>query len=165
MATGEERLVVTFPGPGLPGRSEPSLTVSPDGATIAIKAWVDDSSATGRIITVHSDGSGYRDLHGPFQGGGWADLLRWTPDGQSLLFSVNTGTPGSWRILRIPTTGGTAEADGLEAAKLTGTIPAPMNISSFDISPDGSRIAFSSRNQTIYELWSLDNVLSALSSR
>jgi Tol biopolymer transport system component len=165
VATGNETPVITFTGTGLPGRSEPSLAVSPDGATIAIKAWVDDTSGQGRIITVGTDGTGYRDLHGPFGGGGWEYVLRWTPDGQSIVFTAGGPQAGGWRLMRIPATGGTAEFEGLERARFSSAVPAPVNISSFDISPDGSRVAFSSRNQTIYELWTLDNVLNVLNAR
>jgi Tol biopolymer transport system component len=159
VGTGEETPVIAFPGTGLPGRSEPSLVVSPDGATVAIKAWVDDTSNQGRIITVRTDGTGYRDLHGPFDGGGWTEALQWTPDGQSIVFTAGG------RLMRIPASGGTAEFDGVERATFANAVPAPVNISSFDISPDGSRVVFTVRNQEIYELWTLDNVLNVLNAR
>jgi Tol biopolymer transport system component len=155
VATGEETPVITFPGTGLPGRSEPSLAVSPDGSTIAIRAWVDDTSNQGRIITVGLDGTGYRDLHGPFAGGGWANLLRWTPDGQSIVFTADG------RLMRIPANGGTAEFDGVERATFASASPAAH----FDISPDGSLVVLTVRNQEIYELWTLDYLLNVLNSR
>jgi hypothetical protein len=137
----------------------------PVGATIAVRAWVDETSSQARIMTVGTDGSGYRDLHGPFAGGGWADLLRWTPDGQSILFTTGGPEQGGWRMARIPASGGSTEFEGLERARFASAVPAPVNISSFDVSPDGSRVAFSSRNQTIYELWTLDNLLNVLNAR
>ena len=169
LTTGAERPVAAFPSPGLPGRSGLGVVLSPDGTTLAMSVWAADGSQNGRLITVRTDGTDFREVFAPVVGGGWTDVLRWTPDGQSLLFSsMVTDATGArtWRIMRVAATGGTAEFDGLESANLTTTSKLPdiekSNISGFDVSPDGSRLAFSSRAITSYEVWSLDNVLALL---
>lgn len=167
VATGDERVVTTFPGDGLPSRSDPSLAVSPDGQTLAIKAWDSGQTAeqSSRINTVRIDGSGYREVHGPIGTGGWASVLQWTPDGQSLLFVDRSVSSDRWRIMRVPAAGGTAVPDGLDSAELADHDHPPAGIANFDLSPDGTRLVFGASTATLYDLWTLDNVLWVVSRR
>jgi Tol biopolymer transport system component len=143
--------------------------MSPDGTTLAMRAWAQEGSDNGRLITVRTDGTDFREVFGPFPGGGWSDLLRWTPDGQSLLFSarvVDASGVRTWEILRVPAQGGAAAREGLNSANLNSAVKLPdmekNNISSLDVSPDGSRLVFSSSARPTYEVWALDNVASIL---
>jgi len=143
-----------------------ALALSPDGRTLAI--WRTDMRARKTsLATIGMDGSNYRELYNPkfsnSNPGRFAQLA-WTRDGQTILFDrpreVDAKNPASWttrphQIMRIPAQGGTPGPTGIETE---GTL---VNM---DISPDGSRIAYSSFSaaQRIHELWSLGNVLSAL---
>lgn len=167
LATGAERSILTFPTP-LSGRSMPSLALSPDGTTLAIQTWADETSKDGRLVTVRLDGTGFRELHGPFPGGGWSDRLAWTPDGQSILFvrQAAEGPEGSWQVMQIPGSGGAAIADGLDSAHFTSAVPMPRvetgNIANIDLSADGTRLVFSSRTIPNYVFRVLDNLLGVL---
>jgi len=152
---------VTFPGIGL--QSGPSLALSPDGQTLALQAWTDTTRAQAEIFTVRADGTDFRKVHGPFRGGGFADIMKWTPDGQSILFVAQGEPPAVTprRVMRIPAGGGPAEFDGLDIMNLSGSVPIPRieNIANIDISPDGSRIVFGSRTVSTYDLWKFVNLL------
>jgi Tol biopolymer transport system component len=115
------------------------------------------------------DGTEFREVYAPVAGGGWTDLFRWTPDGQSLLFAANvidTSGTRTWRIMRVAATGGAAVPEGLESANLNSLVTLPQiekgNISCLDISPDGSRLVFSSRARPTYNVWALDHLAATL---
>ena len=167
LATGVERNVVTFPTP-LSGRSQPGLALSPDGATLAVQTWADETSQDGRLMTVRLDGTAFHELHGPFPGGGWSDRLSWTPDGESILFvrQAARGPAGSWQVMSVAAGGGAAVPDGLDSSNLTSAVSMPRvetgNVSNVDLSADGSRLVFSSRTIPTYDFRVLDNVLGVL---
>ncbi|MFH1109748.1 MAG: S9 family peptidase [Planctomycetota bacterium] len=104
---------------------------SPDGKTIVfVRRTTDLEANKGRtdLWLVNADGTGLRRLtthpdadHGP----------RWTPDGKTIYFlSTRSGSSQIWRIA----------ADGGEAQPVT---KEPLDVGSFVLSRDGSRIAFS----------------------
>jgi Tol biopolymer transport system component len=163
ITTGADRVVLPFPGEGLPGRSAPGIAVSPDGNTIAVRAWADDA-VNGRVFTVRADGTAYREVLAGVVDGGWPDLMRWTPDGQSLVFDEKPGTGPTtpWRTMIVSASGGTPRPDGLDSSKFEATVPLPLieigNVASIDLSPDGSQIVFGSRTIPTYDLWVLENV-------
>jgi len=76
----------------------------------------------------------------------------WTRDGRAILFTQPSGNVT--RIMRVAAEGGQGEFTGISADRLE----------SFDLSPDGSRIAYEARSNN-YELWALDNVASAWSGK
>jgi hypothetical protein len=159
VATGEVREIAAFPD-GILGRVRPGIALSPDGTTLALHVW-DDDAEIGRILTVRVDGSGLREVYSaPEIVVGTPEYLRWTPDGQSLIFPARAD--GSWRTMIIPATGGTPTFDGLDSKALLSDVPLPLieiaNIANIDLSHDGSRIAFSMRTIPTYDLWVLDNV-------
>ena len=163
-STGEQRPIVTFPGDGLRGNG---LALSPDGSTLALMVWAEGSPSQARIITVGVDGTGYRELHGPFPAQALADKMRWTPDGRSILF-ISAATSG-WRVMRVPADGGRAEPDGLDSTTLSGSVPLPRlaagTATNIDLNPDGSRIVFTAFTLPTIEIWALENVLAVLSAR
>ena len=78
----------------------------------------------------------------------------WTKDSRAFLFGdpIDVGLAQAntrFRIMRLQAEGGKAEFTGMTVPSLNG----------FDLSPDGSRIAFSSTtNRQSFELWTLDNI-------
>jgi hypothetical protein len=157
LATGAEAPVATFPEP-LEPYGTPGLDLSPDGTTLVIM-WADVAESGGallaaRLATIRVDGTGYREIYGPFPVSRTPDLVKWTPDGTAILFVTQQN--GRWRVMRIPASGGTPEFDGLES---------PTQIWNIDVSPDGSQIAFSAASPVTTELWALDGVVSAISDR
>lgn len=170
LATGAERPVVTLPGSGVSSISPPGLAISPDGNTLAIETMSEGSSPERRIMTVRTDGSDLRELVGRIPNGGGPDRMRWTPDGQFIVY-VAGGSPlqGAARVMRISVSGGEAEFDGLDSSRLDSAVPLPLlevgNVASIDLSPDGSRIVFSSRALPTHDIWTIENVMSAVDRR
>ncbi len=164
LETLTEKPIVTFAGPGYPGNTVPGLAVSPDGSTLAVQVWA-TPPRTARLLTVRTDGSGYRELFGPFPATITPSLIRWTRDGRSILFF--THKDGDWQMLRIPAEGGEPERDGLDvksaAASASGAPPAhPLSL---DLSPDGTHIVFGAWRRSTGEIRSVGNLLSHLTPR
>jgi Tol biopolymer transport system component len=158
-ADGRGRIVAVNIKGGQPGQAfklpyggQVAARLSPEDKMIAIMR--DDTATSGQtrhrhVGLVSVDGSNYRDV---FTGlpSELRPALAWANDGRAVLFC--TIKDDRWRILRIPVTGGAPEFTGFEG---TGSIQG------FDISPDGSRIAYSSLKR-VQEVWALDSVLSAV---
>jgi Tol biopolymer transport system component len=154
----------------LPSGLGVTLVLSPDGSTFAVMAAgteADVKNSQARIFTVSVNGSGFRELCGPFPVNRTWDLLRWTPDGRSLLFAMAKETKVGWRIMRVPAAGGQPVFDGLDSTNLTGSVRVPtlgpLGPFNIDLSPDGSRMSVGARTQASNELWALENVMSVLS--
>jgi Tol biopolymer transport system component len=166
LATGEERPVLTFPQPTLPA-SRFGLTISPDGTTLAAQAWIKEY-AVARIFTVGVDGSNHREVVQSYETGWIDDVLRWAPDGRTLLF-VAFDANRNWRIMRVAADGGQPEFDGLSFDTLSKVLPDlrlfPGNFNNIDLSPEGSRILASTFTMGKYELWTLDNLLWTINAR
>ncbi len=145
----------------------PGLAVSPDGSTLVVSSWV-KPNAVARLFTVGVDGSNYREVVDSYQTGSVLDTVRWTPDGRTLLFVAHDANR-NWKVMRVPSVGGLVEFDGLSFETLAPLIPElrmwPGNFNNIDVSPDGTRIIASSLTFTRNELWTLDNLLSVVSSR
>jgi hypothetical protein len=170
LATGAESQTFSFAGDGLPGST--GIALSPDGLTFALLGPTTPAelkNGQARLMMVRLDGTGFRELAGPFRVNRTADLVRWLPDGQSILFAIANESGVGWRIMRAPVAGGEPVFDGLDSTKLTGSIPlptlGPFGPFSIDVSPDGNRIIVGARVQTPSELWALDNVLAVLRKR
>jgi Tol biopolymer transport system component len=78
--------------------------------------------------------------------------MTWTADGKYILFTMKTNQKDDTKaqLYRIPAEGGEPEKLGLE---LSGFI---LNLSAH---PDGRRIAFSSSEDPIAEIWVTENFL------
>jgi Tol biopolymer transport system component len=145
LSTGQERLLATFPNP-----QNRIMPLSPDGRALVAR-WVDGSPAKLHMATVAVDGSGTREVFTTDDRSS-AQIVAWDRDGRSILFDQRQPGEGNrWGVMRVPAGGG--------PASLVFTTPSP--IQGFDVSPDGSRIAYSS-NESASELWALDNVLPML---
>ena len=89
------------------------------------------------------DGSNYRDVYVvPAGGSTLAATARWAGDGRAILVTANE--PKQLRMMRIPIEGGQPEPGGLVG----------LTALRFDISPDGTRISYGNRRESI-EVWSL----------
>ena len=157
LSSGAEQVVTTVdPSPAY--RAEVGLALSPDGKTLAVALWKKPNESA-RLMTVGVDGTGVRELVSSFQTFWISDAVRWTPDGQSVLF-VACDAQKNWRVMRVGTDGGTPEPDGLDYETLDPLVGsprlAPNNFIGFDLSPDGSRVVASTRTMTMSEIWALD---------
>ena len=123
------------------------------------------STTQTRILTFGVDGSNLRQVT-TYNASQWVDWLRWTPDGQWLLFVTQPVDRQPWRMMRVPAAGGAAEFDGLDSAAFVGTVPLPKmeigNIANFEISPDGRLVVFGERTIPTYELTVRENMASSL---
>jgi Tol biopolymer transport system component len=145
--TGKVGPPAPFPEPlevvaGMP----PGIDLSLDGSRVAIM-WK-PTPTTARVATMRIDGTEYRELAGPFPAQRTPDLVRWTPDGRSVLYLMRE--PNRSRVMRIPAEGGTPEVD---------TVDIPGPIFTIDPSPDGSRLSYNTYAPQFTELWSIDNIL------
>jgi Tol biopolymer transport system component len=145
------KLVLKLPEPA----NISELDLSPDGRTLAF-AVIHGALREQHLARVGIDGSDYRELYTPFQTIGTpAKRVRWSKDGKAILFLKTTRPPneviagkGGFQIMKIPADGG---------------LPVPLSLeepisSTFDLSPDGSRIAYSGRVAGVTELLVLDNM-------
>jgi Tol biopolymer transport system component len=129
------------------------FALSPDGQRLAIVAKSPQNRLLSNLAVVGVDGTGYREIYGGFPAANNNDKVAWSKDGRSILFAANP-KPGSrdWRIMRIGIEGGTPEFTGLLV----------KDLSTFDLSPDGTRIAFSKTARTTQNYWAIDNLTSFL---
>jgi Tol biopolymer transport system component len=107
------------------------LTVSPDGSKLAVARWSGERQP--HIERWGVDGRANGSLPA---GPGLVQCLQWTKDGSILFAKSEDGA--KWRIMRF-SAGGELSFTGLEVTRLT----------HFDLSPDGSRIAFDGTSYTI----------------
>jgi hypothetical protein len=137
----------------------PGVSLSPDGRTLAFLFYpstqnLDSDTPLLRLARVGIDGTGFRELAGPFLGWGAGSPAMWTADGRSLLFAPHAkGDLG--RILRIDAETGATEATGLEVEGLM----------AFSPSPDGSRVVVGRQAPATTELRSLDHLQAVLKAR
>ena len=146
VGTGQEKKIFTFPAPGPSG-----LAVSPDSRALVI--WWNNQLAKRRhFARVAADGGGYREIYDlPWLPANASGNVTWTQDGKNILFD-RMADENTLQIMRFPADGGTPQFTGLE---ITG------RLQNLDLSPDGSRIAFS-RLKVGGDIWALDNVLASL---
>ena len=127
-----------------------AIALSPDGRTLAM-ATIDPKNREMRIELVDTNGNNHRELAGPFRNASaLTDKLAWTKDGRSIQFArPEENGNGSLEIVRIGIEGGSTEFTGLRVSGL----------STFDLSPDGLRIAFSTiAGTSAAELLAIDNL-------
>jgi Tol biopolymer transport system component len=124
-----------------------ALSLSPDRRTLAVE-YADLPGPISHLGTISVEGGKFHEL---LTVRARLYSLAWTKDGQTILFSQKSGSKA--QIMRVAAQGGTPEFTGIEADGFMGGM---------DISPEGSRLAFSATTNDVVELWSLDNVLSVL---
>jgi Tol biopolymer transport system component len=132
----------------LTGKRPPSFVISPDGRRLLV-AVIESNSSEARLALVNVDGTGYREIYASYRSTDAFDKLAWTKDGRSILFADEVDR-NSFRIMRIGIDGGKPEFTGL----------AVKDLRFFDVSPDGSRIAFQPMPvaTSTSELYVIDNL-------
>jgi Tol biopolymer transport system component len=138
VATGQRKQMLTTPGGVI------YIALSPDGKTLCIVGGTNNVFHLSRMAV---DGSDYREIYSGISPGQPA----WTRDGRSILFVKPDKNSAVGRMMLVPAQGGQAEFTGISA----------VGLKDLDLSPDGSKIAYSSRTHDD-QVWALDNVLSAL---
>ena len=142
MASGERKAFIAFPKAIM--NTAPAL--SPDGRTLVVAV------ADQGLARIGVDGTDMRTIYtGKFTA--YPGSYTWTRDGRAILF----GQPSenSVRIMRVSAEGGQPEFTGISGDRLQ----------TFDLSPDGSHIAYEARSDTNYEPWAIDNVASSWSGK
>jgi Tol biopolymer transport system component len=131
-----------------------NISLSPDGQWLAIQAHFFMSEKKPCLNVIPSVGGESRELYRFEEGFDiWAGApMTWTADGKYILFTMKTNQKDDTKaqLYRIPAEGGEPEKLGLE---LSGFI---LNLSAH---PDGRRIAFSSSEDPIAEIWVTENFL------
>jgi Tol biopolymer transport system component len=150
IANGNEREVFRFPGTAEthPIPSGIGIAASPDGRNLALAVRNPKSLET-RLLSVEVDSGKHRELFGPYSAGATFDKLTWTKD--STIFFAMSGEDRSSKIMRLRSVGGTPEFTGLTIKDLR----------TFDVSPDGTRIAYSTEPQRLHSapvLFAIDNL-------
>jgi len=154
LASGTYRAVFSLPaGPdNLPRRAQDfTLAINPTGSTLAM-AYFDMKLGATHVAVVGTDGRGYRELCPPVQASWWLrHKLVWSRDGRWIYLATSVGRETAaddvFRIMRVSPGGGTPEYTGLEV----------KGLETFDVSPDGTRVAYSGNSEGSAELvWALD---------
>jgi Tol biopolymer transport system component len=157
VATGAQRVLTPLEGQTA---VSPAIAVSPDGQMLAVQST---RSGRGTYLTVmRTDGTGVKDLYGPFYTRYVASTIAWTPDSAGVLFFV-PHAEGSWQLMRAPVAAGPPVVDGLQSASLVADKSLPSLAAnsplSLTVSPDGSRVAFGAYAAGSQDLWAIDNLL------
>jgi hypothetical protein len=117
------------------------LAVSPDGRLLALGTQL-VSAEPSYIGLAAIDGSGLKKLYTLARGPAREPI--WTPDGRGILVAEQNGN-GTASIVRV-------SIDGTPPVIVAANIP---RLQSFDLSPDGRHLAFSTDDRTT-DVWTLD---------
>jgi Tol biopolymer transport system component len=133
-----------------------TISLSPDGQWFALTCPSDEDP---RILLVPASGAESRELY-RFPPGTYLSTIpssTWTSDGKYLLFNIRTPTRESpYELCRIPISGGEPEQLGHSSRDVF------LNL---DAHPDGRHIVYSTAQNTINEIWVMDNYLNGTADR
>ena len=132
------------------GQELTAIAVSPDGAQLAY--GLSDVSTQSTVLEVMPSAGGAP--HQVFRATGWRNGARynlgWSRDQRYLIFVRPEGNASKPQVLwRVPLQGGDPEKMGISMPDIF--FP--------QMSPDGRRIAFTSREDAAEEVWALENFL------
>jgi Tol biopolymer transport system component len=134
-----------------------SLGLSPDGKELAY-AIRDDSNQGGSIEAIPAEGGASRLITSftRWIGGDPGAGLYWTPDGRYVMFAHGVPDQGDY-IWRVAASGGEGENMrlGLDGLPQTHKVGQPS------VSPTGRSIAYTTSDQSVSEVWALENALSS----
>ena len=147
LSTGREKDFFTMPETGYAW-----FLLTPDGRTLVILRQ-DPKTHTVRFSRLNIDGTGYREIHS-LPRNEFRNNFTLTNDGRWILLAKRNEDK-NWQLLRVPIEGGAPVDTGI-------VLDATLYDRSIALSPDGSRIAYSTSKRSTAELWTLDNVLSVL---
>jgi Tol biopolymer transport system component len=123
--------------------------ISPDGSTLAVIAG---EGINYHLLLMKPDGSEQRDVYKfKLYFVGWGQTLTWSHDGRWLYFGA--GENARVQIVRLASTGGTAEPIGVELG---------TGLHYIALSPDDSQIVYDTSEISVTQIWALDNVFGAL---
>lgn len=154
LATGVERVL-------RPGTARGTLGLSPDGRWLGLIETGGPGPA--RLLVIPSTGGEARELlsaKAP-EALGRPATIAWTPDGGALL--VGRTTAEGRRLWEVPIDGRAARALDIDATVFEEGSAGGLD-QGFAVSPDGRRVAYLS-GRTAYEVWAVENLLTALPSR
>jgi Tol biopolymer transport system component len=147
--SGVERRIMALPASMPPVQG---MAVSPDGRTLALH------TNDGRIFTFGVDDGNVREVVASSPGGGWSEVVRWSRDGQYIVYGTRSDpTSTTWRLMRVQSGGGIAEPAGVDSSRLS----RPGLLISFELSPDNGRVALTVRTERRFDV----GVMNALGSR
>jgi Tol biopolymer transport system component len=131
------------------------ISLSPDGRWLALVANFFMSEKKPCLNVIPTAGGEPRELYRFEEGIDFMEAgapITWTADGKYILFAMKPSKKDDAKgeLYRIPAKGGDLEKLGLE---ISGFI---LNLSAH---PDGRRIAFSSSEQSMAEIWVMENFL------
>jgi Tol biopolymer transport system component len=147
LSSGREKEIFTMPDPGYAA----GFGLTPDGRTLVVNR-ADQKTQTIHFYRLSIDGTGYREIYTIAQKDFRDAAL--TEDGRWILLAKRNDDK-NWHLIRIPIEGGAPESTGV-------LLDAALDTRSLDLSPDGSRIAYTTTGPVSAEIWALDNILSAI---
>jgi Tol biopolymer transport system component len=128
------------------------MAMSPDGRTLALHA------NDGRIFTCAVGDGTVREVVAASPGGGWSEVVRWSRDGQYIVYGTRSDPASTtWRLMRVRSSGGVSEPAGVDSSRLS----RPGRLISFDLSPNNERVALSIRTEPRFDV----GAMSSLGSR
>lgn len=153
LMTGEQRSIYNLPEKGYIN----AVAVSPDGGNLAVTmSTTVGQKPVSRVLLMDVKGSNVRTLfenQHPEDVKAWAGIA-WASDGQQVFFVRSTGEDSEkGQIWRMPINGGPPQPTGIQGPR----------VHQINASKTG-RLAYTGGLSNISELWTLENVLSVLSS-